>query len=71
MYAIECGVCGIQYVGQTRRTLRQRIFEHINEIIHQLPEDNYDLALVPRRTKESQWISKLGTAWSNGLNIRS
>ena len=102
VYAIECGVCGIQYVGQTQRTLRQRIFEHINdinngrptsltehinghgvwndvpnflcwvlEIIHQLPENNYDLALVLRRTKESQWIAKLGTAWPNGLNIRS
>ena len=103
IYVIECGECGKQYVGQTQRTLRQRILEHINdinhgcrtflgrhinshdnwnfedpnisiwvlEIVHQLPENNSDLSLAMRRTKETQWISKLGTAWPYGLNIQS
>ena len=101
VYVIDCGYCRMQYVGQTQRTLRQRIFEHINDvshgrqtslaehinghgawdapnitvyvvdIIHQLPENNYYLALVLRRMKENEWISKLGTTWPNGLNIRS
>lgn len=32
VYVIECSSCGMRYVGQTRRTLRERILEHLRNI---------------------------------------
>lgn len=32
IYAITCKKCGKQYVGETMRTLRRRIMEHLNDV---------------------------------------
>ena len=31
MYLIKCNLCGAVYVGQTQRTLKSRIKEHISD----------------------------------------
>lgn len=95
IYLVECDLCGMQYVGETQRTLRNRINQHRSAIrtgkrsiialhfqtpghsfenfkvtpIEQLHNDD-DLmtATKLRRLREQYWISKLDTAFPNGLN---
>ncbi|MCP3684200.1 MAG: GIY-YIG nuclease family protein [bacterium] len=34
VYLIQCAKCGVQYVSQTKRSLRKRISEHRLDILH-------------------------------------
>lgn len=36
IYMIECKECNKQYIGQTKRSLRRRIYEHLGDIRHHL-----------------------------------
>ena len=37
IYLLECGICGLQYVGQTRRQLRLRLNNHRSNAKLKLP----------------------------------
>ncbi len=42
IYLITCKKCGIQYVGETKRTFRQRMNEHRNNVLKSMPQMLYN-----------------------------
>ena len=37
VYCLTCGICGLQYVGQTKRTLHEKLYEHFRDIQNKDP----------------------------------
>ena len=33
-----CKICGLQYVGQTKRTFHERLYEHFRDILNKTPD---------------------------------
>lgn len=52
IYVLQCPVCSVQYVGQTRTTLRQRLLKHRNKF--------RDKAQTPRRKLYQHFDEHIG-----------
>ena len=68
VYLITCKKCGIQYIGQTGNSLRQRMYAHLNDISR---NDTYKpvSAHFTQHTIENLVVMALRTS-SNGTNDR-
>ncbi len=93
IYLIQCKRCPVQYVGETRNTLRARFAHHTYNVrrghkadTHLVKhfqrhgprnmclrglEHNPHWTTFQRRRREEQWIKKLDTTFSNGLNEKT
>ena len=38
VYCLTCKICGLQYVGQTKRTFHERLYEHFRDILNKTPD---------------------------------
>ena len=67
VYAIECDLCGLIYVGETKGQLRKRVNGHrLEKIYHHT--NSPALSTPYRRKREEHWIRELGTTTPYGCN---
>ena len=34
IYSLECSVCGLQYVGESKQPFHERLHEHISDVLN-------------------------------------
>ena len=82
VYVIECSSCGKRYVGQTRRTLRERIREHLRYINNSASSSplyehftsvcgphNFSFHAISRHLNHESRLAR-EAAWIRALNTR-